>query len=84
MGVYGRCLDAAVKFFGAEKAVSKIAPMHVGQYYKSDELLKKKNGTEKSPISIEQGKRVFRMMLMWATEQGYIKDLPLPKTEKSS
>lgn len=76
--VYGRCIENAVKFFGAEKPLGKLTPALVGQFYKSDELLKKPNGKEKSPITVEQGKRVLRLMLVWAVESGFISEVPIP------
>jgi hypothetical protein len=55
--------------------------MLIGQYYKSDVMLKKPNGVVKSPITVEQTKRVLRLMLVWANEMGYIAEVPLPKSE---
>jgi hypothetical protein len=44
-------------------------------------MLKKPNGVVKSPITVEQTKRVLRLMLVWANEMGYIADVPIPKSE---
>lgn len=79
--VYGRCLENAVNFFGADRPLGKLTPMLIGQYFKSDVFLKKPNGKAKSDITTCQGRRVLRLMLVWANERGYIADIPLPKSE---
>ena len=79
--VYGRCLDNVKAFYKPEKQLGKITPALSGMFFKSDELLKKPNGKEKSEITVTQNKRVYRMMLVWAQEQGFITDVPLPKSE---
>ena len=79
--VYGRCLQTAVDYFGADKPLDKLTPATIGTFFKSDALLKKPNGKIKSEITVVQNKRVFRMMLVWANESGYIVDIPLPKAE---
>jgi hypothetical protein len=79
--VYGRCLENAAQFFVADRPLGKLTPMLIGQYFKSDVMLKKPNGVVKSPITVEQTKRVLRLMLVWANEMGYIADVPLPKSE---
>ena len=79
--VYGRCIENAVTFFKADKQLGKLTPALVGQFFKSDAMTKKPNGKLKSEITITQGKRVFRMMLVWAAEAGYITDVPVPKSE---
>ncbi|HOO56475.1 MAG TPA: hypothetical protein PLN69_06615 [bacterium] len=81
VAVYGRCLENAVTFFKADKQLGKLTPALVGQFFKSDAMTKKPNGKEKSEITITQGKRVFRMMLVWAAEAGHIADVPVPKSE---
>ena len=79
--VYGRCLENVVTFFSKDKALNKLTPALIGQFLKSDALLKKPNGKAKSEITITQNKRVFRMLIVWAHEKGYITDIPLPKSE---
>jgi len=81
VAVYGRCLENVISFFGKEKDIKKITPALSGQFLKSDALLKKPNGVVKSEITVKQNVRVYRMMLTWAVEKGYIADIPLPKAE---
>ena len=79
--VYGRCLANVSNHFGADKPLGKLTPATIGTFFKSDALLKKPNGKAKSEITVTQNKRVFRMMLVWAQEKGYLADVPLPKSE---
>jgi hypothetical protein len=59
-----------------------ISQAHVSKFYKSDELLKiPKNGMDRAPKIINKTKTVFRVLLTWANEQGYIDGLPLPKAK---
>lgn len=79
--VYGRCLENVAAYFGQDKPLGKLTPATIGTFFKSDALLKKPNGKAKSEITVTQNKRVFRMMLVWAQEKGYLADVPLPKSE---
>jgi len=88
---YGRHLDLAVAHFGEGKDIAKILPVHVSAFFKSDAVNKlirepKKEGearTERprSHHTIDQTKRVFRMMLVFCKEQGLLDKVPLPKEE---
>ena len=88
---YGRHLDLAVEYFGAEKAVAKILPVHVAAFFKADIVNKlirepRKEGEPRkerprSPHTINQTKRVFRQMLVFCKEQGWVEKVALPKTE---
>ena len=79
--VYGRCLDNVTAYFGADKPLEKLTPATIGTFFKSDALLKKPNGKAKSEITVVQNKRVFRMMLVWAQDKGFLAEVPLPKSE---
>ena len=80
---YGKDLEQIRAFFGEEKELKKILIPHVGKFLKSDELLKKrgKDGEllVRAKPTIDKTKRIFRMLMVWAKEQGYIEHLPLPK-----
>jgi len=79
--VYGRCLGLASDYFGPDRPLGKLTPAAIGAFFKSDAILKKPNGKIKSEITVVQNKRVWRLMLVWANEMGYIADVPLPKSE---
>ena len=80
---YGKDLEQIRAFFGEEKELKKILIPHVGKFLKSDELLKKKGKDgellDRAKPTIDKTKRIFRMLMIWAREQGYIEHLPLPK-----
>ena len=88
---YGKDLELAVEYFGADKAIAKILPVHVAAFFKADNVNKlirepKKPGKPrqerpKSPITITKTKRVFRMMLVFCKDQGWLDKVPLPKDE---
>ncbi len=77
---YGQDCKQMIAYFGADKKLTNILPAHVAKFYKSDELLKiPKNGRNRAPKTVNKTKMVFRGLLTWAKEQGYINGLPLPK-----
>ena len=75
---YGNDLKQITAFFGEDKEIDKILIPHVGRFLKSDELLKKKDLDRAKP-TIDKTIRFFRMLMIWAKEQEYIENLPLPK-----
>ncbi len=75
---YGNDLKQITAFFGEDKEIDKVLIPHVGRFLKSDELLKKKDLDRAKP-TIDKTIRFFRMLMLWAKEQGYIENLPLPK-----
>lgn len=76
---YGKDGQQIEAFFGPERKLVNILPVHVGKFYKSDELLKLPNGKDRAPATVNKTRRVFKAMMAYALEQGYIKALPLPK-----
>ncbi|MBZ0272994.1 hypothetical protein K8I61_13225 [bacterium] len=88
---YGRHLDLAVEHFGEGKDIAKFLPVHIAAFFKSDAVNKlirepKKEGEARqerprSHHTIDQTKRVFRMMLVFCKDQGWLDKVPLPKDE---
>lgn len=77
---YGKDCERILAYFGSEKKLCNILPAHVARFFKSDELLKiAKTGQYRAPATICKTQRVFRMLLIWAIEQGYLATLPWPK-----
>lgn len=78
---YGKDCEQILTFFGPDKLLKNILPVHVAAFYKSDALLKiLKNGKQRQPETIRKTKRVFKMLLIWSQEQGHIANVPLPKS----
>ena len=76
---YGKDFELIEGHFGADRKLTAILPAHVGKFFKSDTLLKKPSGEDRAKPTTDKTKRVFRMFLVWAKEQGHIDSLPLPK-----
>ncbi len=88
---YGEDLKLALDYFGEDKDVAKIMPVHVAAFFKADSVNKiirepKKEGEprrerDKSPITVTKTKRVFRQMLVFCKDQKWIDKIPLTKDE---
>lgn len=77
---YKKDLELAESFFGADKPLSEIQSWQVGKFLKSNKLLKLANGKMRAERTIAKTVRVFRMMMVWAHDNGLITELPLPKS----
>lgn len=79
---YGKDCQQMLDFFGPDKKLVNILPVHVAKFYQSDALLKvAKNGKERASRTVNKTKMVFKCLLNWAKEQGHIETLPLPKSK---
>ena len=78
---YGKDCEQIQAFFGSDKKLTNILPVHVGKFFKSDELLKMPNGKGRAPATVNKTRRVFKAMLTYALEEGHIKNLPMPKNQ---
>lgn len=76
---YGKDLDQVMAFFKADKELTKILPVHVAKFLKSDELLKLPGGKDRAKPTVDKTVRVLRMFLVWAKDTGRIDKLPLTK-----
>ena len=79
---YHMDLKLALEHFGEEKDIAKLIPAQVAKFFTSDLVTKvPKSGRDKSQITITKTKRVFRQMLVFCRDQGWIEKLPLTKDE---
>ena len=76
----GLDLGLLMQHLGEEKVVSKILPVHVAGFFKSD-LVTKKNDKPRAKATILQIRRITRQFLVWTHEKGYIDRVPLTKDE---
>jgi site-specific recombinase XerD len=76
---YRKDFELIESFLGKDRQLAKVIPANVGKFFKSDTLLKKPSGAERAKNTTDKTKRVLRMFLVWAKEQGFIDSLPLPK-----
>lgn len=72
--------DIVLAFFGAQRTVNEVTLSQVGKFLRSDELLLRQNGQPRCENMVNRIKRVFRMLLFWAYEQGHLDYLPIPKS----
>ncbi|MBI1850651.1 MAG: site-specific integrase [Planctomycetes bacterium] len=78
---YRMDLKAAVDHFGEDTAASTLTPTKVANFYESDAVTQKRNGKKRSTITISKTRRVFRLAMTWAAENGLIEKLPIPADE---
>jgi len=80
---YGKDFEQIQRFFGEEKKLSAILKPHVGKFMKSDELLTLPNGNRRANQTIKKTYRVLRAFFYWAQSEGYIEEVPMPKSQLS-
>jgi len=83
---YAWNLRLLVSFMGEDKELTKIMPVHIANFYRSDAVTSKTDADgekiERTAGSISQIKRVTRWALSWFHEQGWLDKVPLPSDEK--
>ena len=79
---YSIDIAVAVRHFGAETEVSTLTSRKVQNYFESDAVTMTKNGKGKAKPGIDKTRRVLRLALVWAAEQGLIAEAPIPETAK--
>ena len=72
-------LATALNALGADTKLSDLTSEQVALFFGSDRVNKKRNGKEKSPLSIAKTQRVLRLALVWAEETKLIAKAPLPE-----
>ncbi len=75
-------LGVAVRHFGEATEVSTLTSRKVQNYFESDAVTKTRTGKGKAKPGIDKTRRVLRLALVWAAEQGLIEEAPIPATEK--
>ena len=77
---YRKDLDLIEGYIGKDKKLQELRITQVGKFLKCDALLKLGNGNARAERTVAKTIRVFRMMLVWAKDSGFIDELPLPKS----
>jgi hypothetical protein len=77
---YSIDIAVAVKHFGAETAVATLTSRKVANYFDSDAVTKTRTGKAKAKPGIDKTRRVLRLALVWAAEQGLIAEAPIPES----
>ena len=78
---YAAEVDLALSILGAETALADLTPKQVQRFFNHDRVVKLRSGREKSQLSIDKSRRVFRQALEFAAANGWIPEAPLPKAE---
>ena len=79
---YAGDLTLAEKHLGSDSALSTLTMKATEEYFASDAVNLKRNGTPKNKITTDKIKRVFRLAMVWAEDEGFLKLSPIPTTKK--
>ena len=74
-------LKTACKELGADTLITNLTPEQVTAYFESPRVTLLKSGKPKAKPSIDKTRRVLRLALVWAVEQGWLESAPLPETK---
>jgi hypothetical protein len=80
---YSMEMRTAIAELGAETLVAAITPEQVATYFDSPRVTLLKSGVAKAPPSVAKTRRVLRLALVWAAEQGLIAKAPIPETPET-
>ena len=73
-------LAVAVRHFGADTDAATRPARKVENYFQSDAVTKTKSGRAKAQPGIDKTRRVLRLALVWAAEQGLLAEAPIPES----
>lgn len=77
-------LALAMKHLGETTRVEDLTFDQVRAYFESKPVTRLRSGREKSPLSVDKTRRVLRLALVWAAEQGWVKEAPVPEMSTAS
>lgn len=75
---YKMDLDLALAEMGAETPLAVLTEDWVRTFYESERVTTTKAGMPKAKPTIDKTRRVLRLALVWAVEQGWIAAAPIP------
>ncbi len=76
---YENDLKLALRELGEKTKVSAVTARKVQNFFESDVVTKTKGGKAKAQPTVLKTRRVLRMALCWAQEQGWITEAPIPE-----
>ncbi len=76
---YAADLAVAIKALGEKTRISTLTARKVGNYFESDAVVKTRTGKAKAMPTVLKTRRVLRLALVWAQEQGWIDEAPVPE-----
>jgi site-specific recombinase XerD len=85
ISAYAADLDLATQVLGAETPIGAISIEDVTRFNGSEVVLKTKSGRAKAQPTIDRSRRVLRLALVYAEQQGAIETVPIeakPRAKK--
>ena len=76
---YQNDLKLALKALGEKTRVAALTALKVENFFESDVVTKTKTGKAKAQPTVLKTRRVLRLALVWAQEQGWIREAPIPE-----
>jgi hypothetical protein len=77
INAYAADLDLATEVLGGETPIAAITPADIERFNTSDPVLRTKSGREKAQPTIDRSRRVLRLALVFAEQQGAIETVPI-------
>jgi hypothetical protein len=74
-------LKLACSELGRDTQITALTPEQVQVYYDCDRVTKLRSGAPKANASVAKTRRVLRLALCHALEQGWIEKVPLPASD---
>jgi site-specific recombinase XerD len=85
INAYAADLDLATEVLGAETPIAALTPADVERFNASQQVTTTKSGRAKAQPTIDRSRRVFRLALTFAEQQGAIEAVPIeakPRAKK--
>src|SRR5688572_32110907 len=81
---YAADLDLATEVLGAETPIAQLTIDDITRFNQSEPVLTTKSGRPKALPTVERSRRVLRLALVFAEQQGAIESAPIPAKRKST
>lgn len=79
MASYSRELALACAILGEDTLLSALTVEDVRRFFMHDAVMQTADGEPKTLLSVTRTRRVLRLALEWAAEEGLIDEAPLPE-----
>lgn len=83
ISAYASDLDLATEVLGGETPIAAITPADVERFNTSEPVLRTKSGRDKATPTIERSRRVLRLALVFAEQQGAIEAAPIEAKKRA-
>ncbi|MBK9386514.1 MAG: hypothetical protein IPN34_17005 [Planctomycetes bacterium] len=82
VNAYAADLDLATEVLGTETPIAQITLADVERFNASEPVLRTKSGRDKAMPTIERSRRVLRLALVFAEQQGALESAPIAEKPK--